>query len=34
MNGETAADAKMMTINQERFEDDPTPDTAASGNAS
>jgi cellobiose phosphorylase len=27
MNGETAADAKMMTINQERFEDDPTPDS-------
>jgi hypothetical protein len=26
MNGETAADVKMMTINQERFEDDPTPD--------
>ena len=26
LNGETAADVKMMTINQERFEDDPTPD--------
>jgi hypothetical protein len=26
MNGETAADVKMMTINQERFEDPPTPD--------
>jgi hypothetical protein len=25
MNGETAADIKMMTINQEKFEDDPTP---------
>jgi hypothetical protein len=24
MNGETAADVKMMTINQERFEDSPT----------
>ena len=25
VNGETAADVKMMTINQERFEDPPTP---------
>ncbi len=25
MNGETAADVKMMTINQEIFEDPPTP---------
>jgi hypothetical protein len=25
LNGETAADIKMMTINQERFEDQPTP---------
>jgi hypothetical protein len=27
LNGESAADIKMMTINQERFEDDPTPDS-------
>jgi hypothetical protein len=26
VNGESAADIKMMTINQERFEDPPTPD--------
>ncbi len=26
LNGESAADIKMMTINQERFEDPPTPD--------
>lgn len=25
VNGESAADIKMMTINQERFEDPPTP---------